>query len=454
MNASTQRANGCSASADLPHQADKCVDDRRSLPATASRGYLVVAVGLLFAITLMNYMDRFVMSILVEPVRREFTLTDTQAGLLTGLGFTFLYSLLLVPIARLADTYSRRKILALAILVWSAMTLLCGAVSSYGSLLLARAGVGVGEAAGLPTTHSVASDMFSPRVRPLVFSLIALGGSVGAMLGFSIGGYVAQHYGWRQAFLVVGLPGLLLAMIVLLVLRDPARANPSEASTPTERSPATKEVIRQLMGRRAYVHIVAAATLAAISMLGATAWNAAFYMREHHMTSSAAGAWLGASSAIGTFGGTLLSGWWCSRFYRRDGRTLLIVMGVSFGLIPIVALAVYLTPNTHLSLALLPILLFVGSLWLGPFFTSQQELGGRRYRATASAVGLVFYNLLGSGIGPLTVGAISDRLTGWAGVNSLRYALVLNLIFCIWGFVHIVLANRTMAADLENARLA
>ena len=418
-----------------------------------SNRYLRVALAILFLINMVNYMDRFIMSILVEPVRKEFNLTDTQAGLLTGLAFSFIYSLLIVPVARLSDRFSRRKVLVVAVAAWSVLTVLCGAASSYVALLFARAGVGVGEAAGLPASHSLASDFFPPRRRAMALSIIGLGGAVGSTLGLIIGGFVSQHYGWREAFLVAGLPGLLLAIVVALFLRDPPRGG-TDATAGVASMPAPKfsAVLRLLLRRKAYVHIVAGVTLASLSTMGFASWTPAFFMRVHHLPAAELSLWLTGAHIAGAFVGTMVGGWLCTRFFRPDGSILLRVMSAAFLLVPILGAVVVLVPTSSSALLANIPLSFIMAIWLPAYYASQQELAGATYRATASAFGLIFFNLIGTGLGPLIVGKLSDLFAAQAGEASLRYALLLSFSFCIWGALHIRLAARSMAADIASAR--
>jgi predicted MFS family arabinose efflux permease len=422
-------------------------------PPGFSGRYLWVALAILFLINLANYMDRFIMSILIEPVRKEFGLSDTQAGLLTGLGFSLIYSLLILPVARLSDRFSRKKILVAAVAAWSLLTTLCGAASSFATLLLARAGVGVGEAAGLPASHSLASDYFPPHRRAMALTVIGLGGAVGSTVGLIIGGFVSEHYGWRHAFWVAGLPGLLLAAIIALFLREPLRGG-SDGKVVRADEPAAPffAVVKLLLRRKAYVHIVAAITLGALSMMGAAAWFPTFFMRVHHVPAGQLSLWLTVSHVAGSFVGTMFGGWLCTRYFRPDGLTLLRVMGGAFLLSPLLVAAVCLVPGAMSALVLNIPLSFVMSMWLPAYYTSQQELAGARYRATASAFGLIFFNLIGSGLGPLIVGQLSDLFAPSLGEGSLRYAILLSFIFCLWGLLHLCVAARTMGDDVAAAR--
>jgi len=421
--------------------------------ATFDKRYMWVVLAILFLINMVNYMDRFIMSILVEPVRKEFGLSDTEAGLLTGLGFALVYGLLILPVARLSDRFCRNRLLALAVAAWSVLTTLCGAATSFTTLLLARAGVGVGEAAGLPASHSLASDFFPSRQRAMALAVIGLGGTVGSTLGLLIGGVVSQHYGWRHAFFAAGLPGIVLALVVFLFLREPPRGlNDTASASAKDPPPPFLVAVKLLLRRKAYVHIVAGVTLASIALMGITAWMPAFFMRVHHVPPASLSLWMTFAQVCGSYVGTLASGWACTRLYRPDGSMLLTVMSISFGVSPALALVVFLAPDTHVALIVFAAQSFAMSLWLSPYYTSQQELAGARYRATASAFGLIFFNVIGAGLGPLIVGSLSDVLATRFGDQSLRYAMAICLIFCLWGLAHIRVASRTMAADVADAR--
>lgn len=415
------------------------------------RPYKLFALTILILINMSNYMDRFIMSILVEPIKAEFKVSDTQMGLLTGFGFSLAYALLILPVGRLSDLFSRKCILAGAIGLWSVMTALCGAASNYFWLMLARSGVGVGES-GLPATHSLTSDIFSPRRRPLALSIIGVGGPIGAMLGFLIGGYVSLHYGWRWAFLAGGIPGLLLAATVALFFREPVRGQ-SDSGGARDTLPMLdfRATLRLLWGRKAYVHVVAGVTFAAIGLLGPGAWTPAFFMRVHHLQADALGLWL-AFQSVGGILGTLIGGWLCARFYRPDGKMLIWVMSAGFLFGGLLSATVYLMPVARYALWLLPINGLFGSLWLGPYFTAQQELAGVRSRSTASSIGLLFFTLVGGGMGPLLVGVVSDAFASLGTATSLRYGVVGTISFCILALVHLLLSLRSVERDMTAAR--
>jgi MFS family permease len=205
------------------------------------------------------------------------------------------------------------------------------------------------------------------------------------------------------------------------------------------------------MARKAYMHVVVAATFGALATMGVSAWVPAFYMRVHHIPSDRVSLWLTLGLIFGSFPGMLGGGWLCTRFYRPDGSTLLRVMGVAFIAAPVMGSIVFLERNATLALILYPPLSFSMSLWLAPYYAAQQELAGRQSRAAASAFGLILYNLIGAGLGPVAVGLISDRLSRHVGTDSLRYALALNLFVCFMALLHLRLARRSMAADLAAA---
>jgi predicted MFS family arabinose efflux permease len=446
------------ASIEIPQRGSQsetgsCTGAPAAAPAAYDSRYAFWALAIIFCINLSNYMDRFIVSILVEPVKREFGLSDAQAGLLTGLGFAFVYSLLILPVGRLSDRYSRKKILTGAIALWSLMSALCGAASNFVMLLLARAAVGVGEAAGVPAIHSMTSDIFPAKKRPMALSVMGLGGAVGATLGLLIGGLISQYYGWRWAFLSAASPGFLLALVVALFLREPARGQ-SDGVAAQAQQPARGfwPTVRMLCVRKAYFHVVVGVTLAAVGSMGANAWTPAFFMRIHHVPQAELGLWLTASQALGAFAGSLGGGWVCAKFYRPDGKTLLWVMGTSFLVAPILGLFMVLAPAPHVALMALPAFTLMGSLWMGPFYTAQQELAGVRNRSTASGLGLMCFNLFGAGCGPLIVGVLSDTFDAAGMATPLRYALACSFAFLFLGLVHMLMASRTIGQDIQDAR--
>jgi len=422
-------------------------------PEPISRAYLNYALALLVVVNVFNYLDRQILSILLEPIKRDLQLSDTALGFLTGISFALFYTFAGIPIARWADQGMRRTVIALGLTVWSGMTALTGLAQTFAQLALARVGVGIGEAACSPPAHSLLSDYFPPERRGTALSIFALGVPFGIMLGYLAGGWVNQYFGWRAAFFVVGLPGLLLASVLWLTLREPPRGHSEGLHTSGPTAPESiGDVLRFMWGLRSFRHLSLAAALHAFYGYGALAFLPAFMMRVHGMTNTAElGLWLGlivgVFSGIGTFLGGAMSDRLAAR--RRDTRWYLwlpagaTLLGVPFSFL------LYLWPEGRMALLLSIPGSILGPMWLGPTGAMTQGLVKLRMRATASAILLFIINLIGLGLGPQTVGMVSDLLTPSYGTEAIRYALLSVVVTgSVWAAVHYFLAARTLREDL------
>lgn len=417
--------------------------------------YRRYALGLLTAVYTVNYVDRQILAILLQPIKVELSLSDTQLGLLFTT-FGIFYATLGLPIAMLADRTNRRNVITAAMTIFSGMTVACAFITSFWQLMLARILVGVGEAGSSPPSHSMIADMYEPKSRATALATFSLGVNLGIFVGFIIGGYVAQWYGWRAAFLVVGLPGLLLAVLVRITLREPPRGH-SEGrveDSDMEVAPTIFDVLRFLLAQPSFRHIAAGATLVSFVGYGAVAWLPAFLVRSHGMESGDIGLALaliiGISGGLGTYGAGLLA----DKLGQGDIRWYMWVVAIA-GIVAFpFGFSVYLVDDLAIALALFVVPAAAGSLYLGPSLAMTQGLARLKMRAAASALLLFILNIIGLGIGPQAVGIVSDLLEPTYGVEALRYALLVMTPFGLWGAVHFYLAARTLGVDLERARLA
>ena len=416
-------------------------------------GYRKYALAVLFLGYVVNFIDRSILSILLEPIKLDLALTDTQLGMLGGLAFALFYTTLGIPIAAMADRRSRVKILSIAMVIWSAMTALCGLASSFMMLLLARIGVGVGEAGASPPSHSLISDYFPVETRATALSIYALGIPVGTMIGNLVGGWGAEALGWRYTFILVGVPGVLVALIIWFTLREPPRgmADIKVANPDKVEAPDVKEVLSLLWQRVSFRHLSFAAGLHAFVGYGAGVWNAPFLIRSHEMPVSEVGAWLAFVSgvgAVGTFLGGYLSDKLSDRYDNR--RWYMWVPGYSTILMVPFQFIAYLYGGFW---AVIPALIFVsilGGMYLGPSFAMTQGLVTLRMRAVASAILLFMLNIIGMGLGPYLVGVFSDLLNPAYGVDSLRFALCLAVLANVWAACHYFIGAQSLRQDLAT----
>ncbi len=420
-----------------------------SPPPEITPRYANYALGLLLGVYIFNFIDRQILSILMEKIKEEIQLSDTELGFLGGIAFALFYTIAGLPIARWADRGSRTNIIAISVLVWSLFTAFTGAARNFWMILVARIGVGIGEAGCSPPAHSLISDFFPPERRGTALSIYALGIPIGGSLGTLVGAWVGQAFGWRTAFVVVGLPGILLSLVVWATLREPVRGR-SEARAPVEReSESIREVVRFMAGLRSFWHLSFAGSLHAFVGYGAAYFVPSFFARVHGMGLAERGSWLAAIGLVAV-AGTYLGGALGDRLARRDVRWYMWLPGIAtIAGIPI-ALGYYLSPDPYVALLLFGIPAGIaGPMYLGPTFAMTQTLVKPHMRAVASAILLFILNLIGLGIGPWFVGFVSDALAPRYGNESLRWALVsIVSIGNLWSSVHYFLAARTLARDL------
>ncbi len=413
--------------------------------------YTRYALGLLLVVYVFNFVDRSILSILLEPIKKEFELSDTALGLLSGPAFAIFYTFVGLPIARWSDRGNRTHIIALAIFVWSGMTAMTGLVSNFLGLLVARIGVGVGEAGCSPPAHSLLSDYFPPSRRATVLAVYSLGIPIGGGIGFLAGGWIEEFFDWRTAFLVVGTPGILLALLVRLTLREPPRGRFDAPVSVRAPDLSLSQVLRLMNGLKSFRHMAIAAALHAFYGYGAGAFIATFFRRSHEMNAGEIGSWLAAIGITAGAAGTFLGGFLGDRLSVLDQRWYMWVPAVATATFIPFAFLLYLSPNPYVGLvAYLPGSI-LGGMYLGPTFAMTQTLVPARMRATASAILLFTINIIGLGLGPQGVGILSDLLEPVFGIESLRFALLSTIVvFALWSILHYALAARTLREDLAR----
>lgn len=425
---------------------------QRARDAYAKPRYRNLVLGLLTVVYVFNFLDRQIVNILGDAIVRDLGLSDTQFGMLSGIAFAAIYATLGMPIARWADASVRRNIIALAVTVWSSMTVLCGAAQNFWQMFLARAGVGIGEAGGSPPAHSIISDVFPANQRATALSIYSLGIYGGVLVGYVAGGYLASEFSWRVAFVVVGLPGIVLALMVRFLVHEPPRGL---AEAREDVAPATfAEVVNLLWIRRAFRHIALGCALHAFVTYGLSAFLPIFLVRVHAMPIEQVGAVLGLVAGIGGLLGTWGGGYLSDRLANRydDSRWHIRVPLIS----TIVAMPFYwyslIVADTGVAAA---VTWFVPSviagMYLGPCLSMTHGLVGLRMRAQASAILFFVLNLIGLGIGPMMTGMLSDSLRPEFGNLSIRYALVIMVLVNFWCAAHYHLATRTLREDLAKA---
>jgi predicted MFS family arabinose efflux permease len=413
-----------------------------------TRNYALVVLTIVYTF---NFIDRQLLSILQESIKLELSLSDSQLGLLTGFAFAMFYVTAGIPIARLADRGNRRNIVAASVGLWSFMTAISGFVQNYAQLLAARVGVGVGEAGGSPPSHSIVSDIFPPEKRASALAFYSTGVNLGILFGFLFGGWLNEFFGWRVAFMVVGVPGVLLAIIVRTTVKEPIRGLIENKNASQEQVPF-KEVVSVLWQRKTFRHMALACGLNAFAGYGTINWLASFFIRSHEMSTGELGTWLALSTGLFGAIGVLIGGIMGDKLGAKDKRWYLWVPGLATALVVPFLIITLLTGNQYIALVCAFVPGLLQNVYLGNSIATTHNLVGLRWRSTASALLFLILNIIGLGIGPFAIGFLSDYLAPSMGVDSLRYAMVTLLpTVMVWSSIHFYLASRTLAKDLENA---
>lgn len=397
--------------------------------------------------------DRMVLSVLFPNIKAEFGLSDAELGLLGGFSFALFYATLGIPIARLADRYSRKIIIVVSLIIFSLMTALSGWAAGLVSLFIFRIGVGIGEAGVNPASHSIIADYFPTHRRAFAMAILMLGANAGMILGFVAGGVVAEYYGWRVALMSVGFPGLLLAVVFVRLFREPPRGgfdNNRKPNVSPEPPPPIRKTAQYLWSNRALRHLLLGSVVIGMLANGLMQWMPTFFMRNHEMAQSQVGVLM--ALFFGALGatGALVSGKLADRFSSKGFEYgMWMVAGAMALAIPFWMVA-FLVDNLGLALALFIIPAFTGNCYLGPSLALIQTLSPVPMRAVASAITMFCLNLIGMGLGPLIVGLLSDALTPWFDGAALQVALACFSFLGLWGAIHFVLCGKALARQTQN----
>lgn len=409
------------------------------------------ALFLLTGLYTLNFLDRQIIMILQEPIKIEFGLQDWHLGLLTGGAFGLFYTAMSIPIAHLLDRgASRVKMIAIMVAVWSVMTACCGVARNFVQLLIARMGVGLAESGFTPASHSLLSDLYSPRERPQAMGTFGLGTPIGVMIGMAVGGYLADAMNWRVALLIAGVPGILIAILLPLVVKEPVRGAsettaPATAAEPVPFLPALKSLFRQ----PAFVHVIMGSTVAAFVQMGLLAFLPSLMVRVHGLSLTETGLALGLLSGICGTAGTYLGGWQATRMAAKGLHRMIYIPALGLALAAPAYAAMLFAPTGTLAIALLVPPMFLAVLWSAPSIALTQSLAPVAIRARASAVYIVAANLLGVSMGPMAAGALSSWFASFTpdpGI-ALRNALCVMLSLFAWAIAHWMLAARAIRRE-------
>jgi predicted MFS family arabinose efflux permease len=408
-----------------------------------------LALVVLTAVGTVNFVDRQILSVLVEPIRQDLHFTDTQFGLLTGLSFALFYAALGVPAAMLADRSHRVRLVAAACLIWSLFTGACGFATSFWQLAAARFGVGIGEAGGTAPSLSILADYYPPEKRPAVIGLFTTNGPLGVFLGASLGGWAAGQFGWRGAFIGVAAVGALAALLLAAVVREPVRGGLDRGQTRAAPAGRFGPTVRLFLSRSTLRWLLFASGLSAFVSYGMLNWIPAYLMRVQHMPLAEVARWFGPaaglSMGIGIWGGGALVNW----AGHRSPRAYALVPGLSMLLVaPTLALAV-MAGSWPVSLALMIVPMIGCTMYVAPALALVQNLSPVASRATATALLLLAFNIVGLGGGPLAVGALSDALRATQVADPLRMALLCVTPIAVVAALGYAALSRVVAGDTQ-----
>ena len=426
------------------------------------------ALSLLLGIYTINFLDRQVVNILAEPIKQDLGLADWQLGLMSGLAFALFYTVLGIPIARMAERKNRAMIIGSAVAVWSGFTALCGVAQNFIQLIIFRVGVGVGEAGCSPPAHSLITDYVPKEKRSTALAFYSMGTPIGGLLGLIFGGLIADAYGWRTAFFVAGVPGVLFAILAFFTLPEPRKELAKRAEKIQAASATFGETMRTLMTKRTFWFISFAAAIKAFIGYGHAPFTASFFLRNHaeqveSLAASVGGAvgynlqsvgFLGLALGLmsGTAGalGSWLGGFLADKFGARDLRAQMIAPAIA----SLVTIPIYITAVTIDSVVLALVLLtfngLLGTIWYGPVYGTAQSIVPPHMRATTAAILLFIINLIGLGLGPLAVGLLSDYFAVGMNMGSgegVRWALIVSTLFGLIAFFCFWMATRTIRED-------
>lgn len=418
-----------------------------SAPNISGRAWVLAVLTLTYTF---NHVDRQILVILLEPIKAEFGLSDGQVGWLTGLSFAAFYATLGIPVAMWADRGNRRNIISIALGVWSAMTALSGLAQNFWHLLLARMGVGVGEAGGTPPATSMIADLYPPQERAMALGIYTSGIGLGIMAGFALGGYIYQLYGWRAAFFAAGVPGLILALIVRFGIKEPVRglADQREDDGP---APSLSETLKFIFSQSSYLWLLAGCLLICISANAFLVFTSSHLQRTYGLTPGQVSLPLGILiGGVGSLGAVVL-GRACDVLSKRDLRWRPLIIGAGAGIALPFAWMFLRAPTVETAYAWNIVPSFIGLIYASVAYTASQELVKLRMRSFASAFMLFCLTLIGIGCGPLIAGMLSDHFSAQGAAQPLARSLEMILAFNAASIVCLLMATRNYRRDVARA---
>jgi MFS transporter, Spinster family, sphingosine-1-phosphate transporter len=417
----------------------------RGIPRLSDSAYRTYLLWLLVVVAAFNGVDRLTLGLVLQDIKVELGLTDTHLGFLTGLSFAFFYAVMGLPLARWADRGNRVTIISVGTVLWGGAVAVCAAVGGFVQLLMVRIAVAVGEASCNPAAYSLIADYFNRAQRPRAIAIFMLNVPLGILFGYFIAGWLNQLYGWRMTFLILGISGIVPALVAWLTLREPRKDRTIATSQAVV---GWGEVLQTLWRSRTYRHMLFAFAVGYFFAQGISTWMSAFFIRSHGLKTGELGTWLGLIYGACGFVGAYLGGELATRFAANNERAQLWAAGAVYASFSLLNAIVFVAADRHYAFGALAVIAFINAATYGPLFATIQTLVPENMRATSIAVTYLFNNLIGMGLGPLAAGAMSDFFRPWAGEESLRFTLLALSCGYVWAGWHFWSASRTVAEDL------
>jgi MFS family permease len=416
--------------------------------ATASK-WRYWTLFLLVAMATFSMVDKMLITVLLDPIKHEFGLNDTQLGLLTGISFSLFFAVAGIPLGIAADRTNRRNLIAVCITIWSLATVLCGYTTGFLQLLLLRFVVGAGESGATPSAVSTIADLFPNRERARALAIYYLFTPIGSGVGLTVGAILVHAFGWRTTVISAGVPGLVIVGILLATVREPKRLNIQGELDISGRAPPVRETMRFILGQRSLLHLASGITLTTIAVNAFGMWMYPFFTRVDHVSQASAGWKISLATYPASAVGMIVVGILADTLSRRDERWRVWLPAIlSFACLPLAFAAVTVGDPT-VALGFTGLWMVAGISWFGASYAVSQSLVQPRMRATLSSALLLLTTLLGFGVGPLITGRVSDMMAPEVGVRSVAYGMVAANILAVWGGVHFLLAGRRLRHDLQ-----
>lgn len=415
------------------------------------KNYKYYLLTIMLLVGAVSVFDRFIFALALQPIKQDLSLTDTQLGFMSGIAFAAFYALAGIPIARWADNGNRITLATITTGLVGLMVAICGTVTNFYQMLMARAGVAVGEAGCMPTAQSLLADYFDRSERPQAMAIYAMFYPISMVIGYLLGGWLLEELGWRKTFIVLGLPAIVVALIVKLTLKEPRVEIRKKTHSPPRQSMLA--VLKILYAIPSFRYLLICSCVFNFFVMGTGQWQASFFIRSYGMGTTELGAWLALMWGVFGIVGNYLGGFLATRFAASQEKRQMNGLAIAVLLLGVTNACIYLAPDQSLAMACIAIFAVLGTVSNGPFFSAVQCLVPENMRSVSLALIFLFAHLIGFGFGPLFIGILSDWWRPIAEEESLRYALAAISPIVLWSAYYYWKAGNSIAEDIDRAEL-